>query len=247
MVLQTGHGLYADARDRDTTMLGNRMILFDLSHTVVAIASADDTLRASGLMQAAMVCNTVIQSLTPRSQTRPRDELLHDSGTGRGAFRQPACRRAGPLAELEHFYTVMVTGAFCIAACLRSSRWPKCRKSVMPPKTQGDRAGGSFNNCTDRKEKPAPLHQTRHYACIKSSLTCKRGRRLCRQLNLPPRSSDARPSSRALRERDLQLFSSTQQAWRRDEPTPPATTCRRFRQSGPRSFRNWNSSRTTTW
>ncbi len=98
-----------------TAMLGVALILFGLSHTLwlslLLMAFA-----GFGLMQAASVCNTIIQSLTPEDKRARVMSYYTTAFFGAAPF---GSLLAGELArQIGAPYTVMVTGAFCIAACL---------------------------------------------------------------------------------------------------------------------------------
>ncbi len=76
------------------TAFGAGLIAFGLS-TRLWLSLLLMLVTGFGMMQGLTASNTIIQTLVDEKMRRPGDELLHDGVRGYGAFRQPACRRAG--------------------------------------------------------------------------------------------------------------------------------------------------------
>jgi MFS family permease len=109
-------------------LLGVGLILFGLSH-ILWLSLALMVVVGFGLIQAAAVCNTIIQSLTPD------DKRARVMGYYTMAFFGAApfgSLMAGALAEhIGAPYTVMLTGTFCIAgAGWFSLQLPKIRPEM---------------------------------------------------------------------------------------------------------------------
>jgi MFS family permease len=98
-----------------SAMLGGALILFGLSHTLW-LSLALMVFVGFGLMQGASASNTIIQSLVPEDKRARAMSYYTMAFFGAAPF---GSLLAGALAHrIGVSYTVMVTGAFCIAGSL---------------------------------------------------------------------------------------------------------------------------------
>ena len=96
-------------------MLGRRLILFGLSHTLW-LSLVLMVFVGFGLMQSAAVSNTIIQSLVPEDKRARVMSYYTMAFFGAAPF---GSLLAGALAHrIGAPHTVMVTGAFCVAGSL---------------------------------------------------------------------------------------------------------------------------------
>jgi MFS family permease len=98
-----------------TAMLGAALILFGLSHTLW-LSLALMICVGFGMLQAAAVCNTIVQSLVAEDKRARVMSYYTMAFYGAAPF---GSLLAGALAEwIGAPHTVMVTGVFCLAGCL---------------------------------------------------------------------------------------------------------------------------------
>jgi MFS family permease len=111
-------------------MLGGALILFGLSHTLW-LSLALMVFVGFGLMQAAAVSNTIIQSLVPEDKRARAMSYYTMAFFGSAPF---GSLLAGALAErIGALHTVILTGAFCIAGSLWFTlELPKIRTLMRP-------------------------------------------------------------------------------------------------------------------
>lgn len=131
-----------------SAMLGCALILFGLSHTfwlsLVLIGSV-----GFGMLQAAAVTNTVMQSLVPDDKRGRAMSYYSMAFFGAAPF---GSLMAGALADrIGAPFTVMVTGTFCIAGALwfsfqlpkiTAAMWPIYREKGLLPKRDIDLRSG---------------------------------------------------------------------------------------------------------
>jgi MFS family permease len=113
-----------------TAILGGALILFGLSHTLW-LSLMLMVLVGFGMLQAASVSNTIIQSLVPEDKRARAMSYYTMAFFGSAPF---GSLLAGTLADrIGAPHTVMITGAFCIAGSLWfTSELPKMRAVMRP-------------------------------------------------------------------------------------------------------------------
>jgi MFS family permease len=113
-----------------TAILGGALILFGLSHTFW-LSLMLMVLVGFGMLQAASVSNTIIQSLVPEDKRARAMSYYTMAFFGSAPF---GSLLAGTLADrIGAPHTVMITGAFCIAGSLWfTSELPKMRAVMRP-------------------------------------------------------------------------------------------------------------------
>jgi MFS family permease len=113
-----------------TAILGGALILFGLSHTLW-LSLMLMVLVGFGMLQAASVSNTIIQSLVPEDKRARAMSYYTMAFFGSAPF---GSLLAGALADrIGAPHTVMITGAFCIAGSLWFTfELPKMRAVMRP-------------------------------------------------------------------------------------------------------------------
>jgi len=113
-----------------TAMLGAALILFGLSHTLW-LSLVLMMFTGFGLLQAASVSNTIIQSLVPEDKRARVMSYYTMAFFGAAPFGSLLAGALGQRIGAPH--TVMVTGAFCIAGSLWFTlKLPKIKAEMQP-------------------------------------------------------------------------------------------------------------------